>query len=105
MDDLITREIEREYQSELEKVFRQFPSLRGVSQSRQQERFGRWIAVEPDENGNTDVWVCSDCNKTVRMFEKWIFCGFNYCPHCGCCMSQAIMMQAFFDARKDGDAE
>lgn len=105
MDDLISREIEREHQNELEKVFRQFPSLRGVAQPRQQERFGRWIAVEPDEKGNTDVWLCSECKKTVRMHEKRTFCEFDYCPRCGCCMSEAIKMQAIFGTRVRCDAE
>ena len=47
-------------------------------------RHGRWIPYFSDEAYNvTNVFICSECEKSARFIMAYHECEYDFCPHCG----------------------
>lgn len=47
-------------------------------------RHWRWIPYYSDESYNvTNVFICSECEKSARFIMAYHECEYGFCPHCG----------------------
>ena len=52
-------------------------------------RHGRWIPYTKNRDENaTNVFQCSECEKTVRFILSHEMCEYTFCPNCGAKMYQ-----------------
>ena len=50
---------------------------------------GHWIPYFIDDAYNvTNVFICSECNKSARFIMAYHECEYVFCPHCGSEMNE-----------------
>lgn len=50
-------------------------------------RHGRWIPwFRSDTDNVTNVFICSECEKSARFIMAYHECEYAFCPHCGAIM-------------------
>ena len=48
-----------------------------------ERKTGEWIPFNPDNEGFTRIYECSECNKKIQQAHYSRVCDFDICPHCG----------------------
>lgn len=46
-------------------------------------RHGRWIPQYISKRGLSDIFACSECNKTSFTYHMVKMCSYKYCSNCG----------------------